>query len=151
MTNYWWVTEPNNFYAAAAGGNLWAPLRHVVNGKRWPAVRRLQELRADDIVVHCVRGELHAFSTVTDSPAPAARPFGYSYGHGTDDCVIVRCSYTLVYPWPVSRIPRALREAQPAAGGPFNELGHVNPGYLFRLSEQFGSGLHALLKERIKS
>src|SRR5690625_3017531 len=76
--NVWWVNQGRTFRHESANSYFWAPLRDR-RGATPPHWRRMEEVRAGDIVLHYSEGYVRAISLVQ---VPAQRELYPRDSHG---------------------------------------------------------------------
>lgn len=141
---WWWVNQNKTYAAEREGQILWAPLRDKAGNPKhhWDT---MDEVEVGDRIVHYRGQQIVAVSVVSETAGPARKPPELGSDEWATDGRLVRSHYTdLQRPLSLGAIPERYRRAE---GGPFNQLGGVNQGYLFPLSDSFVPQLLALSEE----
>lgn len=133
MSNFWWVNQGKSYQWERDLGILWAP--NESGGKRLHHWDRMDYVQPGDVVIHYVRGQVRAVSSVLMSARPAANPYQGEAESGWDSAgreISVRIR-ELDMPLSLSSIPLDLRKTWKGYGQPFDVNGKVTVGYLFEL------------------
>lgn len=138
--SYWWVNQGQTYEEERSGGYLWSP-KLARNGSRRPYYDAMMEVAVDDIIFHYQSkptGSVRSLSLVTSPAVSAEQPPELRHtGLWDDDGWLVEVRH-------VDRIRQVARDEAMALGvgeRPFTSTGRVNQGYLYALSERFGTAL----------
>lgn len=132
--NVWWVNQGKTFRHESAAGYFWAPLRDR-RGAYPPHWRRMEEVRAGDIVLHYSDGFVRAISLVQGPPQRALYPHDRHGDYGGREGNLIYSEYHYLEP-PVPREVAARLQSLPSTEHPFTSTGAVQQGYLFRFGHQ---------------
>lgn len=134
----WWVNQGRTFRHESAAGYFWAPLRDRRGGtpSHW---RRMEEVRAGDIVLHYSEGYVRAISLVQVPAQRELYPRDSHGDYGGREGNLIYTQYFELDP-PVPRDVAASLESLPEKNHPFTATGAVQQGYLFHF------GLEALIE-----
>src|SRR5690606_24212683 len=129
--NVWWVNQVPRTFQHSARHGLFFSRQRATDGRTFDHWRRMEEVRAGDIVLHYSDGHVRAVSLVqtpatTDVyPIPSDPEFGGVKGY------LVRSEYHLLEP-PIPRDSAKNVPSVPETEGPFDKDGKVKFGYLYR-------------------
>lgn len=126
----WWVNQGRTFAHESRNGYFWAPLRNR-RGVTPPHWRRMEEVRAGDVVLHYSAGAIRAVSRVQAPPERAAYPQVDHPEYGGRMGNLIYAEYHYLEP-PVPRDSAARLRGLPRTEGPFLDSGAIQQGYLFR-------------------
>lgn len=143
--SYWWVNQGQTYEEERRGGYLWSP-KFASNGSRRSYYDAMTDVAVDDLIFHYVSkpaGRVRSLSLVTSPAVSAEQPSELRHtGLWGDDGWRVEVQH-------VDRIHQVTRDEAMALGAgerPFTSTGRVNQGYLYPLSNHFGTALLNLAK-----
>lgn len=129
-------------------GFIWAAKRDR-GGSPSHSWQRMQEIQKDDIVFHCVKGEILAVSVATTDCQIAYRPTSFSQDETRrEKGYLVTLNYhELDVPIHIRTKIKEISPFLPIKYSPFQANGHGNQGYLYPCNEQFAVKLLELIAD----
>jgi MoxR-like ATPase len=139
----WWVNQGQTYTAERDGGYLWAP-QLAKDGSPRAYWTTLTKVEPGQLIAHYRAGSIVAISRVSIQAVASEQPRDFPEGAWSQDGWRVETAYEeLPTPVPLIQLPAAHRVP---ASGPFDVNGGVKQGYLYRLSDDFGTELFRLLR-----
>lgn len=111
--------------------------------------QRMQEVEEEDIIFHCVKGEILAVSVATSDCQIAHRPTSMSQDgqQGEEGYLVTLNYYELDVPIHIRSKIEEIAPLLPIKYSPFQTNGHGNQGYLYPCNEQFAVKLLELIAD----
>jgi len=142
----WWVNQGQTYLQERDGGYMWAPKRSKGAGEGpRPYWTTMTVVLPGDRIVHYRNSAIRAVSRATSAAEDTTRPGELPAEAWEHEGWLVRTEYLeLVNPLRLDAIPETWLVP---SSGPFNAVGRVQQGYLFKLSDDFGKELARMLSD----
>ena len=128
--HFWWVNQGASYPRSRKAEYLWAPMEDRA-GRRPPHWQTMQDVAEGDVLLHYANGRVRAVSMAKGTAYACERPSEHDAPQWNNDGERIDLAMVDVEP-PValSEIPLTWR-----TGGPFQQSGAINQGYLYPISE----------------